>query len=68
MEPITIDHDVRRDIASQGFAWIPRAAWSIGQPLEFHWQRLTKDWDHLEPDRYLEQWAMFRLRRFCNHR
>jgi len=64
MEPITIDHDVRRDIARQGFAWIPQAAWSIACPLEPHWQRLGEDWDHLEPDQYLEHGAMFRLRRY----
>jgi hypothetical protein len=26
---IRIDRDVRRNIAGQGFAWIPRSAWSI---------------------------------------
>jgi hypothetical protein len=61
---ITIDQDVRRDIASRGFAWIPRAAWSIGPHLEPHWQRLCEDWDHLELDRYLAQGAKFRQRRY----
>lgn len=64
MELITIGQDVRRDIASQGFAWIPRTAWSIGPHLEPHWQRLCEDWDHLELDRYLERGAKFRLRRY----
>jgi hypothetical protein len=64
MEMIRIDQDVRRAIAGQGFAWIPRAAWSIGSHLEPHWQRLTEDWDHLELDRYLEHGAKFRLRRY----
>jgi hypothetical protein len=64
MELITIDRDVRRDIAGMGFAWIPRAAWSIGPQLRPHWQRLCQDWDHLEPDRYLEGGAKFRLRRY----
>jgi hypothetical protein len=64
MGPITIDRDVRRDIAGLGFAWIPRAAWSIGPRLGPHWQRLCEDWDDLEPDRYLEHGAMFRLRRY----
>jgi hypothetical protein len=64
MEPITIDQDVRCDIAGQGFAWIPCAAWSIDPQLEPHWQRLCEDWDHLELDRYLESGAKFRLRRY----
>jgi hypothetical protein len=64
MGPITIDQDVRRDIADLGFAWIPRAAWSIDPQLEPDWQRLCEDWDHLEPDRYLERGARFRLRRY----
>jgi hypothetical protein len=64
MELITIDQDVRREIAGQGFAWIPRAAWSIGPQLEQHWQRLCQDWNYLEPDRYLEPGAKFRLRRY----
>jgi hypothetical protein len=61
---ITNDRDVRRDIAGQGFAWIPRAAWAIGPRLGPHWQRLREDWDHLELDLYLAQGAKFRLRRY----
>jgi hypothetical protein len=64
MELITIDQDVRRALAAQGFAWIPQARWSIGPRLQPHWQRLCADWDHLEPDRYLEGGATFRLRRY----
>jgi hypothetical protein len=61
---ITNDTDVRRDIAALGFAWMPRAAWSIEAPLRPHWDRLREDWDRLEPDRYLERGAKFRLRRY----
>jgi hypothetical protein len=68
MEPIKIDQDMRRDLVGQGFAWIPRAAWSIGPQLEPHWQCLCGDWDHLEPDRYLEHGAKFRLRRYGRYR
>jgi hypothetical protein len=68
MELITTGPDVRRDLADQGFAWIPRAAWSLGHPLERHWHRLCQDWDHLEPDRYLEHGAKFRLRRYGRYR
>jgi hypothetical protein len=64
MEPITINSDVRRDLAGQGFAWLPRAAWSIDRALEPRWRRLGEDWGRLEPDRYLEHGAMFRLRRY----
>jgi hypothetical protein len=61
---IRIDRDVRRDIAGQGFAWIPASAWSIDPQLEPYWQRLCEDWDHLELDRYLERGAKFRQRRY----
>jgi hypothetical protein len=61
---LTLDHDARRDIIDQGFAWIPRDAWSVGRALEPEWQRLGEDWDCLEPDRYLKHGAMFRLRRY----
>jgi hypothetical protein len=64
MDRITINQDVRRDLATQGFAWIPRAAWSMGSLLQPHWHRLTCDWDQLELDRYLESDAAFRLRRY----
>jgi hypothetical protein len=64
MKLITQDEDVRRDLASQGFAWLPRSGWSIAPELEPHWQRLCEDWGRLEPDRYLEAGAMFRLRRY----
>jgi hypothetical protein len=64
MELIRIDQDIQRDIADRGFAWIPRAKWSIGPSLEPHWQRLAEDWDQLELDRYLEAGAKFRLRRY----
>jgi hypothetical protein len=61
---IATDRSARREIAGQGFAWIPRAAWSIGPQLDPHWQRLCEDWDHLELDRHLEHGAKFRLRRY----
>jgi hypothetical protein len=64
MERIKIDQNVRREIADQGYAWIPRAGWSIGSQLEPHWRRLREDWDHLELDRYLEDGAKFRQRRY----
>jgi hypothetical protein len=64
MKLITNDHGVRRDLAGQGFAWLQRSAWSLGPELEPHWQRLCQDWDHLEPDRYLQGGAKFRLRRY----
>jgi hypothetical protein len=67
MELITIDQNVRRDLASQGFAWIPRAAWSIGPRIEPCWQHLCEDWDHLPPDQYLEHGATFRRRRYARY-
>jgi hypothetical protein len=64
MEPIRINQDVRSEIADRGFAWIPAAAWSIAREIETHWQRMIDDWDHLELDRYLDQGATFRRRRY----
>jgi hypothetical protein len=64
MERISIGQDVRHEIAERGFAWIPRAAWSISHALDPHWLRLTEDWDHLELDRYLAAGAKFRRRRY----
>jgi len=61
---IVNDQAVRQDIANQGFAWIPQAAWSIGPDLEPHWRRLFEDWDHLELDMYLAHGGKFRLRRY----
>lgn len=54
----------QNEIAERGFASIPASEWSIPPELAAHWQRLTEDWDHLEPDRYLEQGATFRTRRY----
>jgi hypothetical protein len=64
MKLITNDSEVRRALADRGFAWMPRAAWSIDPRLESHWKQLGQDWDHLEPDRYLKGGAKFRLRRY----
>jgi hypothetical protein len=64
MELIGSSQKFRSDLASQGFAWIPRVAWSVGTSLEPHWQRLCNDWDHLEPDRHLKDGAAFRRRRY----
>jgi hypothetical protein len=61
---ITINRDVRRDLAGQGFAWIPASAWSLGPSWEAHWHRLGEDWDHLEQDQYLAEGGKFRLRRY----
>jgi hypothetical protein len=64
MEPIIIGTNARRDLASRGFAWLPRAAWSIDRGLVPDWQRLRQDWDRLEPDRHLKDGATFRRRRY----
>ncbi len=64
MELITIGNNVRDDLARQGFAWIPRASWSLDPRFEPHWNRLCEDWEQLELDRYLENRATFRRRRY----
>jgi hypothetical protein len=68
MDSLGINGDVRRAIAAQGFAWVPRAAWAVGPRLAPHWQRLCEDWDRLEPDHYLQNGARFRLRRYGRYR
>jgi hypothetical protein len=67
MVPITLKQDVRHDIERQGFAWIPSDAWVMSPLCETHWQRLRRDWNHLELDRYLEPGAAFRLRRYARY-
>src|SRR6516164_6531221 len=64
MELILNREIIRRDLAGQGFVWIPRSAWSLGPRWEPHWQRLCADWDNLELDLYLAEGAKFRLRRY----
>jgi hypothetical protein len=64
MELITTGKKVLRDLADRGFAWVPRADWSLGPRWEPHWQRLCEDWNHLEPDRFLAHGATFRQRRY----
>jgi hypothetical protein len=64
MELIRNAPHVRREITARGFAWLPRAAWSLVPGLEPYWQRLAEDWDQLEPDGYLQTGAKFRLRRY----
>jgi hypothetical protein len=61
---IRVNHDVRREVADRGFAWIPAADWSIALEMEPHWRCLGDDWDHLEADRHLEPGATFRRRRY----
>jgi hypothetical protein len=68
MKLIHNDETVRREIARQGFAWLPQSAWSIDPELESHWQRLCADWDCLEVDHYLTDGAKFRLRRYGRYR
>jgi hypothetical protein len=64
MNLIPNTRSVRNAIAQDGFAWVPRGEWVLGPELEPHWQRLCRDWEHLERDRYLQAGARFRLRRY----
>ncbi len=64
MNLITIGTNARRNLAEQGFAWIPREAWSIDPRLEPAFQQLCADWDRLELDRHLKSGATFRRRRY----
>jgi hypothetical protein len=64
MSAITINQDVCHQIAAMGFAWVPHAAWSTTGEADAHWRSLSRDWDHLEPDRYLDHSASFRRRRY----
>jgi hypothetical protein len=52
------------EITARGFAWIPRAAWSMSSDLTPHLETLRQDWEHLELDRYLTGRARFRFRRY----
>jgi hypothetical protein len=68
MGPIRIEQAVRRAITDQGFAWVPKSAWSVGPNLQPHWEHLCEDRDNLEPDRYLERGGKFWLRRYGRYR
>jgi hypothetical protein len=67
-ERIRFDLNVQAALADRGFAWVPRASWSLYPELAPHLERLRDEWEHLEPDRYLEQGAKFRLRRYGRYR
>jgi hypothetical protein len=64
MYSLSIGQNVGDEIAERGFAWVPRAAWSVGPGLETDWLRLAENWDRLEPDHYLAAGATFRRRRY----
>jgi hypothetical protein len=68
MKALVNHEEARRDMASQGFAWLPACEWSLGAELALQWQRLGEDWDHLELDCYLAAGARFRLRRYGRYR
>jgi hypothetical protein len=61
---ISVNQDVRGEIANHGFAFIPRDAWSISPDAAREWERLGEDWENLELDRYLKNGATFRRRRY----
>jgi hypothetical protein len=56
--------DAQHEIATRGFAWIPRQSWSIPGELTSDLEDLRAEWEHLEMDRYLADNAQFRLRRY----
>jgi hypothetical protein len=64
MDSLRINQDVRHEITTQAFSWVPSTAWSMSTELKSHWQRLARDWERLELDRYLASGATFRLRRY----
>jgi hypothetical protein len=64
MGELRINQDVRGDLVRQGFAWVPGAAWELGEEMGRFWERLRDDWDHLELDHYLLSGGRFRLRRY----
>lgn len=65
---ITIDEgrgtDAQSQLAGRGFAWLPRAMWSMAPGLQAGLAQLRADYDSLEPDRYLAGGAGFRRRRY----
>jgi hypothetical protein len=67
MAQISIHQDVARDLAAQGFAWIPAARWAVPPEHELQLRQFSRDWDDLEPDRYLAGGATFRQRRYARY-
>jgi hypothetical protein len=64
MHLIAFEENAQRAIAERGFAWIPRASWSIAPELSSELTRFSDDWEGLELDRYLAGGARFRFRRY----
>jgi hypothetical protein len=64
MSQITIDRALRNELLIHKYALISAEELSVSSVLESDKKQLWTDWDHLEPDTYLQDGARFRLRRF----
>ena len=60
---IRCDSEIYRDLRNSRYAWIPASRFSIAPSLSDERKRLWSEWDHLRPDRYLQNGASFRMRR-----
>lgn len=61
---VSVAENPQRELALRGFAWIPRASWSLPAELELDLENLREEWDLLPSDQFLMGGERFRLRRY----
>lgn len=64
MNMITANGEISSKLQEDKYIVLSADEFSIAPQLESSMQELWKDWDDLEPDKYLKNSATFRLRRF----
>ncbi len=60
---IRCDSEIYHDLREDRYAWIPASRFWIAPSLLDDRKRLWSEWDHLQPDRHLQNGASFRMRR-----
>lgn len=64
MNSVTINRDIRQDIATKGFSWIDSTEFHLSEDLVAEQELLWMDWENLKLDKYLRDNASFRFRRY----
>ncbi len=61
---ISVAPGIRDELQKRHFTQVDAASYRLAEDLPLAQRRLFREWDHLEPDRYLRDGADFRRRRF----